>query len=391
MNCNNGFGRIRLTTVYVVSVLLITVFFTACSGIQSNSTKNQQEIIVAIASTLSGDLASNGKDMANGIKLALDEALDASVFNKTSVKVVLFDDQGDPKTAVSVAQRICNDPRIRIVVGHLTSGSTNAAAPVYAKAGMPVIMPVPTNPQITMQGYTNLFRVPPRDNDQAPFLADYVLKFHQNARVAVVNDLTSYGQGFADEFRNAFETGNGNIVAFEGASKEKSDFRTLITKLINLKPKYVVLAATYDMGAPFARQMREQGLEATILSGDGCYGSAYLDQAGTAAEGTIVSFIAPGRESSPEAEQFFTKYESKYGKVVSFAPLGYDAGLVAIEALKQTDNPTRDNLVSTIRSNDFQVHGITGNISFDDKGDNKNKNLVLYIVKEGDFMPYMKQ
>ncbi|NHQ59667.1 branched-chain amino acid ABC transporter substrate-binding protein [Chlorobium sp. BLA1] len=347
--------------------------------------KWKKEVYVAIVSSLTGDLAENGKDTSNGASLAFDEANETPHTKDRIIHYVMFDDQGDQKAAVSVANRVCQDPRFIAVIGHLTSGCMSAAAPVYDRAGIPVVMPVPTNPKITQMGYTSLFRIPPTDNDQAPFLAKYLLSVDPGAPVAVVHDLTAYGLGFAEAFRDTFKQNRGNIVAFDGALKESRDFRTLIAKLKALNPKYILLGATYDMGAPFARQMKELGLNATLVSGDGCYGSAFLEQAGDAAEGTIVSFIAPDQASSQETTEFFRKYEAKYGKVVSFAPLGYDAGKVVVNAIGEASQPTRAAVINVLKRRDFVVNGVTGKIEFADNGDNKNKNLVLYTVRQGKF------
>ncbi len=339
-------------------------------------------VYVAIVSSLTGTLAENGKDTANGAKMAFDELnLDSNAI----IHYQLFDDQGDPKTAVAIANQICQDSRYIAVVGHLTSGCMSAAAEVYAKNGMPVAMPVPTNPRITQLGYQSLFRIPPTDDDQAPFLALYLLSKDPIAPVAIVNDLTSYGLGFANAFRDKFRSAGGNIVAFEGAKKESRDYKTLIAKLKELHPKYVVIGATYDMGAPFVRQMKEMGLKATAIAGDGCYGSAFLQQAGNAGEGSIVSFIAPDRGVSPKAVKFFKEYERKYGKVVSYAPLGYDAAEVIINAIEKATDKSRKGIVSEIKKQGFFVDGVTGRIEFNNNGDNKNKNISIYVVSNNKF------
>jgi len=346
----------------------------------------KNEVYVAIVSSLTGDLAENGKDTGNGAKLAFDQANAVAGKNATVIHYELFDDQGDSKMAVSVANRVCQDSRFIAVVGHLTSGCMSAAAPVYNRAGIPVVMPVPTNPKITQQGYTYLFRVPPTDDDQAPFVARYLLSREKEAYVAVVNDLTAYGIGFAKAFILAFEDGGGEIILSEGIQKEARDFRSLITKIKGLEPKYVLVGATYDMGAPFVRQMRELGLEATVLAGDGLFGTEFIEQAGKAAEGTIVSFIAPDRSASLKTEEFFTKFEQRYGKVVSFAPLGYDAAKVAISAINRTESINRESLTKTIQDPNFIVEGVTGAIKFGENGDNINKNLSLYVVREQKFV-----
>lgn len=364
----------------IVFWLLVIVWCLIPQGVSA-----KEAIHIAIVSSETGDLAEIGKDMSRGVILAFDEANEAAALKDKEIVYHIFDDQGDPKVAVNVAQRVLSDNRIVGIVGHLTSGCMSAAAPVYARAGIPVVMPVPTNPKITSHGYRNLFRVPPTDKDQAPFLAKYLLEHYSKAPTAIVNDLTAYGVGFAGSFKDTFVKGGGNLVTFEGIQKGVRDFRTLIAKLKSLRPQFVVVGATYDMGAPFVRQMRELGLTATVLGGDGMYGSEFLKQAGDSAEGAILSFIAPDRGSSSKTDHFFLRFERRYGKVVSFAPLGYDAGQVLIAAVAKSNKVDRGALVRTIRSQDFEVEGVTGKIQFAENGDNKNKNLSLYIVRHGKY------
>lgn len=351
----------------------------------SHSEVSRRGTTIAIVSSLSGDLAANGKDMANGAEMALREAIASGMIAHT-VNIEQYDDQGDPKIAVNVANQVCQNTNVVAVVGHLTSGCTLAAAPVYSRSNMPVVMPVPTNPEITEKGFRNIFRVPATDAEQAPFLARYVLSKDKHTRVAVVHDLTAYGMGFATAFRETLETSGDKVVAlFEGVQKDVRDFRTLITKIKEKAPEYVLVAATYDMGAPFVRQMRELGLNATVLSGDGMFSTQYIELAGQAAEGTIVSFIAPSRGASPATDAFFAKYEEMYGKVVSFAPLGYDAGKVIASAISAASSVTREGILGSISRPEFQVDGVTGIIRFAANGDNMNKSLSLYVVRGGRF------
>lgn len=370
----------------VMYVALACILVSVLIVLEISRRSRKRSVVVAICSSLTGSLAANGKDMANGAALAFEELDQAGGVNGLPLRVEMYDDQGDPKVAASIASRISQDRRIIAVVGHLTSGASSAAAPIYSRSHTPIVMPVPTNPEITQQGWTNVFRIPPTDADQAPFLAKYVLSKHPGENVAIVNDLTAYGVGFAKEFRSSFEKGGGKVVVYEGIQKEARDFRTLITKIGAIGPKNVVLGATYDMGAPFVRQMKEQGVDARVIAGDGCFAQDFIELADTAAEGAIVSFIAPDQEFSGSMRDFYRKYEQRYGSgVVNVAPLGYDAAQVVISALKGCKTITRNSLLNEIRSPGFHIAGITGNINFASNGDNENKNLVLYVVSNGRF------
>ena len=365
-------------TVLIVAGVILTLFL--------GKEKDTDYIHIAIVSAETGDLAEIGKDMSRAAILKLDQVNASGGIHGKMIKYHIFDDQGDPKMAVNIANRISQNSDIIAVVGHLTSGTMSAAAPVYYKNNVPVVMPVPTNPKITSQGFDNVFRIPPNDNDQAPFLARYLWSRDKEARVVIAHDITAYGVGFAESFRAQYEAGGGEILAYDGSPAESRDFRTLITKLKSLNPTHVLLGATYDMGAPFVRQMREMGLNATVLAGDGCFGSEFIAQAGNAAEGTIVSFIAPGKKFSEKTERFFKDYEAKYGTIVSFAPLGYDAASVAVEVITRLKKLDRKEFIKTIKNDKFSYEGVTGIIKFDDAGDNINKNLTLWVVRDGEWV-----
>ena len=373
----NRFSSFTITLV----IVLVAVILVSCT---QKAPEGKKEVYVAIVSSLTGELAENGKDTANGAIMAIDE-YNKSANGKKVIRYELLDDKGEPKTAVNIASQICQDKKYDLVIGHLTSGAMSATAPIYNKCQIPVIMPVPTNPQITKQGFNNLFRIPPTDDDQAPFLAKYIYSQNNNAKVAIVNDSTSYGSGFAEAFRDEYAGLGGHIVLFDNEQEDARDYRTLIAKIKSLKPDYVIIGATYDFGAPFVRQMKEMGLNATPVSGDGCYGSAFLKNAGNAAEGAIISFIAPDSGFSDKSINFFKKYERIYGKVVSFAPLGYDAGIVATKAINDATDETRAGLLEVLRNRNFYAEGVTGKIEFQDNGDNKYKNISIYRVTDGMF------
>lgn len=365
---------------YVLLAIFIMLGF-SCSEKEAESM-----VTIAIVSATSGDFADNGIDNVNGAMVAVKEINNSGGINGRKVETIVFDDRGDPKEAVNIAHKISINNKIMGVVGHLTSGTMKAAASIYSTHGVPVVMPVPTNPGITQQGFKNLFRIPATDSEQGPFLARLVVEKLKKSKIAIIHDKSAYGEGIASEFRKELGALSAEIITYEGVPREQRDFRTLLLRLKQLNPEVLFFGGNYTEGALLVKQMKEVGLETLFIAGDGCFGGSFIDLAGESAEGAIISFIAPDRESSQKTAEFFKTFEDEYGKVVSVAPMGYDAALTLLEAMKQSKKINRKNIIETLRSPDFQVEGVTGLIRFKENGDNINKKFFTYIVKKGKFV-----
>ena len=150
---------------------------------------------------LTGGIAHLGKDNENGARLAVEEANAAKIkIDGKEVKFVLVaeDDQADPKVGTTVAQKLV-DAKVAGVVGHLNSGTSIPASPIYSQAGIPVISGSATNPKLTEQGFKTQFRVVGRDDQQGPAIASYLAANNKPKTVAVIDDATAYGEGIANE------------------------------------------------------------------------------------------------------------------------------------------------------------------------------------------------
>jgi branched-chain amino acid transport system substrate-binding protein len=128
------------------------------------------EVRIGHVAPLTGGIAHLGKDNENGARLAIEEANAAKLkIDGKDVKFTLVaeDDQADPKVGTTVAQKLV-DAKVVGVVGHLNSGTSIPASPIYNQAGIPVISGSATNPKLTEQGFKTQFRVVARDDQQGP-------------------------------------------------------------------------------------------------------------------------------------------------------------------------------------------------------------------------------
>jgi branched-chain amino acid transport system substrate-binding protein len=368
--------------VYLV-FLLASLVASACGQLN----RTPQTIRIAAVGPITGAQAETGQDMINGIRLAVAEKNSAGGVLGKQIELVVFDDAADPKEAVSVARKIESDPTIVGVVGHMNSGTTKPASPIYNGAGIPVVMPVPTNPEITKQGFSNLFRLPPTDLDQGAEVARYAIDRLGRRRFAVIHDSTAYGQPLAEIVRKTAQAAGAEVVAFDGITEGDKDFRALLTKLRGVNPDVIFFGGIYNEAGLLVKQARELGLDAPFISADGSFSTKLIQLAGPAAEGVVVSFIAPDEKSSDAVRSFADKFRQKFGAPQAFAPLGYDAANVMLSALERAGKSERKAVIAALHAADFRYDGVTGGSSFDAEGNNSRRSVFFFQVKGGKFEP----
>jgi branched-chain amino acid transport system substrate-binding protein len=362
----------------------IALFGAACGG--RDGAAPAATIRIAAVAPLTGSQGEVGNDLVQGIQLAADEVNAAGGLLGKKIELVLFDDAADPKQAVTVAQKIVADSTIVGLVGHMNSGTTKSAIPVYGPSGLPVVMPVPTNPSITEQGFANFFRLPPTDFQQGEAVADYALDQLKAKRFAIIHDKTDYGQPLAEVVRRRVEGRGGQVVAFEGITEGNKDFRAVLTKIKALHPDALFFGGIYNEGGLIARQAKELGIKVQFLAADGAYGPKFTEIAGPAGNGAIISFIAPPLTEGP-GKAFADAYAAKHGGIKAFAPLGYDAFKTLAAAIAKAGGTKRADIVRVLHDSTFAYDGVTGHISFAANGNNNNRELFFYQVTNGAFKP----
>jgi branched-chain amino acid transport system substrate-binding protein len=346
------------------------------------------DVKVGFAAPLTGANAGYGKDLQNGVQLALDEAnaKQIKIGGKTAKFVIQAeDDQADPRVGVQAAQKLV-DGGVAVVVGHFNSGTTIPASQVYETAGIPVIDPAATNPTITQRGFANMFTVISSDAQNAGNAGTYAVKVTKAKKIAILDDRTAFGQGEADEFEKAVKAAGGSIVAHEFSDNQTVDFSAQLTALKASGADLIFFGGLDRQAAAVAKRMKQLGMTAQLVGGGGVMDADFLQLSGDAAEGAMAWEYGSPLDKMPQGKAFSDKFQKRFGvAILSYAPFGYDAAWAAVHAMQKANSIDPNVYRPVLKSISFP--GITGTIAFDDKGALKNASSTMYQVKNGAWVP----
>jgi len=349
-----------------------------------------QDLVIKIGhvAPTSGGIAHLGKDNEMGARMAIDELNAKGVTiggKKAKFELLAEDDAADPKQGTAAAQKLV-DAKVNGVIGHLNSGTSIPASKIYSDAGIPQISPSATNPKFTRNGYKTTFRVVADDVHLGGTLGKYAVKELKGKSFAVIDDRTAYGQGVADEFEKGVKGAGGKIVGREFTNDKASDFTAILTKLKAAKPDVVFFGGMDAVAGPMLRQMKQLGIEAKFVGGDGiCSGELPKLAAGTMADGQVVCAEAGGVEGAAKKsmDDFYAAFKKKYNTDVQvYAPYVYDAVNVMVAAMVKAGSAEPAKYLPVLAKTEG-YKGVTGTIGFDSKGDVKNGALTLYTYKGG--------
>jgi branched-chain amino acid transport system substrate-binding protein len=347
----------------------------------------QTVIKIGHVSPLTGNQAHLGKDNENGARLAIDDLNEKKLkIGGQDVKFELLpeDDAADPKQGTAVAQKLV-DAKVAGVIGHLNSGTTIPASKIYSEAGIPQISPSATNPKYTLQGYKTAFRVVANDGQLGGTLGRYAVKELKGKAIAIIDDRTAYGQGVADEFEKSVKAAGGKLVGREFTNDKATDFAAILTKLKGGKPDVVFFGGMDAVAGPMLRQMKQLGVKAKFMGGDGICTAELAKLAGDSmGDDQVVCAEAGGVTAKQEKglDDFKARFKQKFNAEVQiYAPYVYDATMVMAAAMQKANSADPGKYLPELAK--ISYNGVTGTIAFDAKGDIKDGTLTLFTYKKG--------
>jgi branched-chain amino acid transport system substrate-binding protein len=344
-----------------------------CSKSQNNTVK------FGVGGPITGSNAATGAQMKNGVEQAVADINGSGGILGKKIDLEVGDDAGDPKQGVSVANKFAGDG-VTFVVGHYNSGVTIPASEVYQENGILEVTPASTNPQVTERGMWNIFRVCGRDDQQGKVAGDYILAHFKDKKIAFVHDKTTYGKGLADQTKATINKGGMQEVLYEGVNTGEKDYSALVSKIKQSGADIVYWGGLYTEGGLIVRQMRDQGVNAILMGGDGITSDEFATVGGPGVEGTLMTY-GPDPRKRPEAKAVVEKFRAK-----NFEPEAYTLySYAAVQIIKQAAEEAKSldpKKVAEVMHSGKKFSTVIGDISFDKKGDITRLDYVMYVWKK---------
>jgi branched-chain amino acid transport system substrate-binding protein len=340
----------------------------------------QAQIKLGVAGPMTGNNAAFGAQLKNGAEQAVADINAAGGVMGQKIAIQVGDDAGDPKQGVSLANKMASDG-VKWVVGHFNSGVSIPSSEVYQEAGMIQITPASTNPKFTERSMWNTFRTCGRDDQQGAVAGTYLASHFKGKKVAVVHDKTPYGKGLADETQKAMESKGLKAVMYEGINTGEKDYSALVSKLKQAGIDAIYYGGLHTEAGLIIRQMRDQGLNAPMMSGDGITDKEFAQIAGPGADGTLMTF-GPDARKNPNAKDAVAKFKAKNIDPEAYTLYSYAAVQILVQAATEAKSADPKKMADIMHSGKaFKT--VIGDISFDKKGDITRTDYVVYVWKKG--------
>lgn len=336
-------------------------------------------IKIGIAGPHTGPYAAFGEQLWRGASKAAEDINKKGGVNGKKLELVKADDACEPKQAVAVANRLVEKDNVSAVIGHFCSSSTVPASEIYDDAGILMITPASTNPNVTNRGLKTIFRTCGTDDQQGVVAADFIAETLKAKKVAVIHDKDTYGQGLADAMKKRLnDKYKIKHVLYEGLTRGEKDFAALVTKIKSTGADAVYFGGLHTEAGPLVRQIREQGINAAFISGDGIVSNDFVTTAGGKqfAKGVFMTFGKDARlipQGKKVVEQFRKdKYEPEGYTLYSYATMQ-----IVAKALEQTQSTDGMKLAAWLHK--APVNTVMGEKAWDTNGDLTVSDYVMYI------------
>lgn len=251
-----------------------------------------EPVLIGVAGPMSGSLSAYGAQMVEGVQRAADQINARGGLGGREVEIVIGDDVADPTRVEAVTDDLIGRG-VFAVIGHFTSGTSSIAAPRYANADILMLTPMATDPLLTQDGSWNMFRLAPRDDAQSQVSGRYLATEYARGRVAIVHDRSAFGKGLADRTRQVMNDLGLDDVVYAGIDPGESDYGALVRELAEAQIDAVYFGGMAEEAGIILRQMREAGLAATFVTGEGAISPQFTASAGEAAIGALMTAALP--------------------------------------------------------------------------------------------------
>ena len=329
---------------------------------------------------LTGFAAADGLSAKTGAELAVEQINGAGGVKGDMLELVIYDDQASPKEAVPIAQKLIEKDEVVAGVSGSYSGSTRAAAGIFQEAGVPYISAYAIHPDITRAG-NFVFRTSFVGEVQGRAGAKLIGESLGLKRVAIITLKNDFGQALAAGFKEAASSFGIEILSEYEYSIKDRQFGPIVSKVLADKPDVIYASGYFFTAGPLVSQLRAGGIDVPIIGQEGYDSQKFIEIAGAASEGTIITTSLDRDSSVAETQDFIKAFEAKSGqKADMVAASAHTAIKVLAEALQSSGASDRAAIRNAIAQTNLTAS--TGQISFNKLGE-VQKSVQVQIVKDG--------
>ncbi len=343
----------------------------------------QETIKIGFFAPITGPAAADGASAQHAVELAVKEVNAAGGIRGKKVELIVYDDRFSPQEAVAIANKLIEKDQVAGVVSGSYSGPTRVTAPIFAKAGVPMVAGYAVHPDVTKAGESN-FRNGFLGEVEGGAAGEYAVKVLKSKTPAVIYMDNDFGREISAGFIKRAEKLGATIVArqvykFPG----EKDFRPFLTRIKEAKPDLIFAAGYYNEAALIVRQAKELGITVQILGEEGFDSPKFIELAGKDAEGVIIATNLDRDDPRPVVQNFLKNYKQAYNYDPDMVGASsYDAFKILVAAIEKAGTDRKAVIKALMETRDY--NGLTGKLTRFVKGE-VIKSVQFQIVKDGKF------
>jgi branched-chain amino acid transport system substrate-binding protein len=339
-----------------------------------------EKVVVAITSPQSGPQAAWGTELIRGAELALAEYDPKKL--KFTYEILPMDDTADPKVGITIANKLKVDKDVMAVIGPWNSGVAIPASPIYSEAKLPLFA-IASDPKLTRQGFTNIFRTVSTNDFQAIGAEAYLVGELKKKRIAIIHDNTIPGVTMAEMLQDLLKKDGAEAVMVQGVSWGERDWSPVLTTVKQKNPDAIYLGTVFGDAALALKQMKDLGIKIPALGPDGMYSDDLVKLAGPAAEGACATALGADVNKLPTASKFVNAFKAKYKESPQqYSVFAYEDMHIIIKAVEKAGKKDRAEILKAVRQV-TPYEGALGKTVFNERGDTVNQVIGIYCVKDG--------
>lgn len=367
----------------ILSIIVSISFFIAIAACEKAP---DDTIKIGVAGAHSGDLASYGLPTVKAVEMVVNDLNTSGGINGKRIELLIEDDVCKPEVATNTATKLVSQGA-HIIIGHICSGATKAALPIYRDSNILVVSPSATNPALTQSGeYPNFYRTIASDDAQAKTEVDFAINVIGAKKIAVIHDKGDYGKGLA-EFAKTFieQSDKAEIVLYEGVTPGAVDYSAVVQKIERSEADAVIFGGYHPEASKIITQMRKKRMDTTFISDDGVKDDTFIKVAGNYAEGVYATGPSDVT-SNPITQSSRADHKKIYGSDPgAFFDNAYTAALAVTNAIAKAGSTDSEAIANILRTQDVATP--FGSIHFDQRGDAVGIGFAVYQVQDGKYVP----